>query len=115
MSKRDLVTVCSSNPSPEPSPGGLLDMSDRLGRIEALLHQLVQQRTVKESYTTAEVAQILGKAEFTVREWCRQGRIRASKRACGRGPTQEWSISHEELLRYQNEGLLPVLTQSTKY
>ena len=81
---------------------------ERLERIETLLGKLVSQRTIKEWYTVAEVAQILGKAEFTVREWCRNGRVWASKRQCGRGNTKEWIISHEELTRIQNEGLLPL-------
>ncbi|MCY2993348.1 MAG: helix-turn-helix domain-containing protein [Planctomycetota bacterium] len=80
----------------------------RLERIETLLEQLVSQRTVKDWYTIAEVAQILGRAEFTVREWCRLGRVSASKRECGRGRAKEWIISHEELTRIQNEGLLPM-------
>jgi hypothetical protein len=54
----------------------------------------------------AGTAQILGRAEFTVREWCRLGRVWASKRQCGRGNAKEWIISHEELTRIQNEGLL---------
>ncbi len=81
---------------------------ERLERIETLLGKLVSERTIKEWYTVAEVAQILGKAEFTVREWCRNGRVWASKRQCGRGNTKEWIISHEELTRIQNEGLLPL-------
>ena len=81
---------------------------ERLERIETLLDRLVRQRTIKEWYSVAEAAQILGKAEFTVREWCRQGRVWASKRQCGRGNTKEWIISHEELTRIQNEGLLPL-------
>jgi len=80
----------------------------RLDRIENVLNLLVQQRTVKDWYGTAEIAHFVGKAEFTVREWCRLGRIRAQNRATGRGPTQEWMIAHEELIRYQNHGLLPV-------
>jgi hypothetical protein len=79
----------------------------RLMKIETLLASLVEQRTIKEWYTTAEVAAILGKAEFTVREWCRLGRVRAEKKKCGRGPASEWIISHEELTRIRNEGLLP--------
>ncbi len=52
----------------------------RLDRIETLLEQLIGQRTVKDWYTVAEVAEMLGRAEFTVREWCRLGRVYASKR-----------------------------------
>ena len=37
---------------------------ERLDRIEELLRALIQQRTVKEWYSTAEVADLLGKAEF---------------------------------------------------
>ena len=83
------------------------EVLQRLDRIESALDLLVQQRTVKDWYTTAEIARILSKAEFTVREWCRHGRIRADKRPCGRGNTKEWMISHAELERIQAEGLLP--------
>ena len=81
---------------------------ERLDRIETLLRDLITERTVKDWYTVAEVSEILGKAEFTVREWCRLGRVYASKRACGRGNSQEWIIAHEELTRIRNEGLLPL-------
>ena len=80
---------------------------ERLERIENLLQQLLSNRTTKEYYSTSEVARILDKAEFTVREWCRNGRIWAEKKQCGRGNTKEWSISNIELERIQNEGLLP--------
>jgi hypothetical protein len=83
------------------------ELHSRLQRIEALLAALVEQRTVKEWYSTAELAAILGRAEFTVREWCRLGRVRAEKKKCGRGPASEWIVSHEELTRVRNEGLLP--------
>ena len=59
----------------------LATLVERLRRIEDTLALLVAQRTVKDWYTTAEVAGLLGKAEFTVREWCRRGRIRADKRS----------------------------------
>jgi len=88
---------------------------ERLERIEAAISLLVQQKTVKDYYTTSEAAKILGKAEFTVREWCRLGRIEAEKRACGRGISQEWIICHDELVRIQNAGLLPIAkSQSAK-
>ena len=81
----------------------------RLDRIETALAALVRQRTVKAWYSTAEVAEQLGRAEYTVREWCRQGRIRAKKKPCGRGKGGEWLVCHDELTRLQNEGLLPFM------
>jgi hypothetical protein len=80
---------------------------ERLDRIETMLRALIEQRTVKDFYTTSEVAEILDRAEWTVREWCRLGRVNAEKRPCGRGTSQEWIISHGELQRIRNDGLLP--------
>ena len=80
----------------------------RLNSIEALLAQLIRQQTIKELYSTDEIAQVLNKAPFTVREWCRQGRVRAEKRPCGRGCSRDWVVSHAELQRIRNEGLLRV-------
>ncbi len=71
-------------------------------------NNLIQlQQTIREWYSTDQVAQIVGKSEFTVREWARLGRIRAEKRRSGRGAHASWAISHAELLRLQREGLLP--------
>jgi len=83
-----------------------MTLDQRLDRIEEMLLTLLKQKTVKEWYTVEEIAAIIGKAEFTVREHCRLGRIAAEKRN-GRGEFGEWRISHEELTRLQNEGLLP--------
>ena len=83
------------------------EVIERLARIEQAPLDIAQQRTIKEWYSTGEAAVLLGKAEFTIREHCRLGRIRASKRECGRGVSQEWMISHEEIERVRNEGLLP--------
>jgi hypothetical protein len=88
---------------------------DRLDRLETLLAELLRQRTAKDWYTTEEVAKILGKAEFTVREWCRLGRVRAEKKGSGRGKYQSWAVSHEELLRIQREGLLPLEKKSAAH
>jgi hypothetical protein len=85
-------------------------IEDRLTRIEAMLAELVERQTVKDWYTTAEVGKILGKSEYTVREWCREGRVRGEKRPVGRERSKEWIVSHAELTRLKNEGLLPVRT-----
>jgi hypothetical protein len=69
---------------------------------------LRSQRTVKDYYTTAEVAKLFERDPYTVREWARNGRINAEKRATGRGRSKDWCVSHAEVQRIRNEGLLPV-------
>jgi hypothetical protein len=83
------------------------EILDRLERIEAALKTLLELRTVKDFYSTEEVAAILGKAEFTIREYCRRHRVNAVKQGSGRGKYQAWRISQEELERIQRHGLLP--------
>jgi hypothetical protein len=78
-----------------------------LQRIEERFTQQAVQQPAKEFYTTAEVVEIVGRADYTIREWCRLGRIAARKKPCGRGRGGEWLISQEELTRYRNEGLRP--------
>ena len=82
---------------------------DRLDRIERLI---LDQKAIREWYTTEEFAEAVGKAEFTCREWCRLGRIQAEKRRSGRGKHQAWVVSHDELLRYRREGLLPDVSRT---
>jgi excisionase family DNA binding protein len=88
-----------------------MEMIDRLTRIEEKLDELARSlqfaRRAKEWYTTAEVADLLGKDKYTVREWCRERRVRAVKRQAGRGKAKEWNISSEEVDRIRNQGLLP--------
>ncbi len=79
----------------------------RLDRLESKIDDIVRQRAVREWYSTEEAAAILGKAEFTVREWCRNGRVHAEKKASGRGKYKAWVIAAAELERIQREGLLP--------
>jgi hypothetical protein len=87
---------------------------DRLQRIEAALGQLVSRQPTKDFYTVDEFGAIVSRTPFTVREWARLGRINAEKRKSGRGKYQEWVISHEELLRYERHGLLPLFSSSGK-
>jgi hypothetical protein len=84
------------------------DIEGRLDEIKSMLTALIQAAVVRNWYGTDEFARIVGKAEFTVREWCRNGRVRAEKRLSGRGAFAAWVIPHAELVRYQREGLLPV-------
>lgn len=83
-----------------------MTVEQRLEKIESLLLALIDRGQVREFYTTEEFAHAVGKGEFTIREYCRLGRLRAAKRHSGRGAHTAWAISHEELQRYQREGLL---------
>jgi hypothetical protein len=82
-------------------------LEDRLRRIEELLIMLLERQTAKSHYSVEEFARLVGREPFTCREYCRLGRVRAEKKASGRGKHASWVISHEELLRFQREGLLP--------
>lgn len=84
----------------------VMQIEERLAAIEGMLRTLLEQRTVKQHYTTVEVAEMLGKSSYSVREWCRLGRLNGLKRESGRGNSLEWVISHEELERYRQHGLL---------
>lgn len=84
-----------------------MTLEERLSHIETLLLVLVERQQQKEWYEVEEFARLTGKAAFTVREWCRHGRVRAEKRRSGRGAFPQWVVSHAELERYQREGLLP--------
>jgi hypothetical protein len=121
LRERPLVLVSVSDRGRQiwpPAPGSAgnpdVELTRRLDRIEAALGRLLDQRATKDWYTTAEVARLLGRVHFTVREWCRLKRVNARKRACGRGQSQEWVISHTELERIRNEGLLPQPTGPTR-
>ena len=84
-------------------------LAEILVRLKTLgddLRLVAAQKAQKDWYTTAEVAERLDKAEFTVREWCRLGRIGAQKRNSGRGKFMAWVVGHAELLRFEREGLL---------
>ena len=85
-----------------------MTLEERLEQIEALLAVLVERQTVREFYTTHEFAKTIGKAEFTIREYCRLGRLRAEKRQSGRGAYPQWVLSHAELERYRRHGLLAI-------
>ncbi len=116
MGRDSLVDVSSLGPSADTLPQNLLALLarliERVERVDANLRLLDQrlnrcQLEGRDAYSTAEVAAILERAPFTVREWCRLGRIEAHRAKSGRGPQADWRISHDELCRIQSEGLLP--------
>lgn len=85
----------------------LVSFGQRLATLEQKVSEvhelLLDKKTEKEWYRTDEVAQILGKSDFTVREkWCNQGRIEAEKD----GETGKWRIPGHELQRLRNGGSL---------
>lgn len=80
----------------------------RLDRIEQALTTLANQAVRKDWYSVEEFAAIVNRSPFSCREWCRLERINGEKKKSGRGQHMGWRISHEELLRYQRDGLLPI-------
>ncbi|QDT45717.1 hypothetical protein Pan241w_58440 [Gimesia alba] len=86
------------------------EIENRLEKIETLLSELIQHKSQKEWYSTADLAELTGRAEFTVREWCRLGRITAEKEANGR--KHEWRVSHAEVQRILNHGPRPLVLRN---
>lgn len=84
-----------------------MTIDERLDRIESLLLGLRANQQAKSWYSVEEFARLVGRSEFTCRQWCRLGRIAASKKTSGRGAHAAWGISHEELERYRRDGLMP--------
>ena len=87
----------------------IMSLEERFGEMEvaiAEIHAATNKHLAKEFYLVHESAEIVNRRPFTVREWCRNGRLWAKKTPKG-GDLGAWRISHEELIRYQNEGLLP--------
>lgn len=81
---------------------------DRVEQVLTQLHALMAvKKVIKDRYTVKEVSAIVGRKDYTVREWCRKQRLLAEKAMCGRGSEKSWLVSHDELTRYQNEGLRP--------
>lgn len=78
-------------------------LAHRVHHLERKIDALLVGRVEKSVYSTEEVALLVRRASWTVREWCRHGRVRAKKHP----GTDKWFISAEELRRVQTEGLLP--------
>ncbi len=84
-------------------------VADRLTGLERVatdIHELlIGQRQEKEWYSTRELAEIMGKSDYTIRErWCNDGRIE-----CEKDPNSgKWRIPGQEFRRLRAGGsLLP--------
>lgn len=92
------------------------DCRDLVQLLETLIGPLREQLDIirrqvargadRQAYTVVEAAARLDLTRWTVRQACNHGRIRARK-VPGRGKKGQWRIPHDELVRVQNEGLLP--------
>lgn len=81
--------------------------ADRLAALEKAIGEVRQivtgQHFEKAWYTTTELAEILGRSQFTVQErWCNDGRIE-----CEKDPDSgKWRIPGHEVQRLRDGGLL---------
>jgi hypothetical protein len=80
------------------------DMRTMIFQIHGMLSSPKEARAW---YSVEEVAAMLKRSPYTVREWCRHGRIDAEKRSERRGGAEMWRISANEVARYRDEGFLP--------
>ena len=82
-------------------------VADRLAALEKAIGEVRQivtgQHCEKAWYTTTELAEILGRSQFTVQErWCNDGRIE-----CEKDPDSgKWRIPGHEVQRLRDGGLL---------
>ncbi len=82
-------------------------LTDVQMKLEQLLEMHTGSKEQREWYTVEEAAKRMTRAPFTVREWCREGRIHARKRLERRGGAVLWNISASEIARIKDQGLLP--------
>ena len=85
-----------------------LETREDVRRLESVIESQARPALEKECYSPAEMAELVGRKVYTVREWCRKERVIADKRKTGRGDAKEWEIRREEVERYMNHGLLPL-------
>jgi hypothetical protein len=97
----------NQEPPPDIVLQTILALGQRLAILEAKvtdIHQVVlAQRIEKEWYTTGELAEALGKSQYTIQErWCNDGRIECEKDL----ESGRWRIPGDEYRRLVGGGSL---------
>jgi hypothetical protein len=85
------------------------------GQMTALQDQMTRFEQARQNaepeppaLTVAEAAARVNRSKFTVREWCRLGRIHCKRATSRRGPYAEYRIPVESIRYYKDHGLLPL-------
>jgi excisionase family DNA binding protein len=78
----------------------LAALESALARIEKGLRVSQATSPDKQAYTVSEAAELTKLSEWTIRNACNKGRIKAEKSADG-----QWRIPRDVLVKIQNEGL----------
>jgi hypothetical protein len=61
------------------NPGIEAQLSEMRSMLIEIQGMLASPKEVREWYSVEEVAALVSKTPYTVREWCRHGRINAAK------------------------------------
>jgi excisionase family DNA binding protein len=99
---RSVVPEGGNNHHSEDSNRLVPMLAEILARLDAIHERVVG--THKELYTVEEVAELTGRAAFTVRRWVKEGRIEAT-RVAGTGPRGRLLIAHNQLQRLISMGM----------
>jgi hypothetical protein len=84
----------------------LAELRAEMKGMKEALDVLLKRQTVKEFYSTEEFAELTGLKPKTVRDYLSESRLQGTKQRSGHGRAKKWAVPHEELLRFQREGLL---------
>ena len=71
--------------------------------VEKILQHLNDPARAQEWFTVGEAAGLLGKDDYTVRQWCLERRCHAEKMP---GKSGKWRIHRDEIRRIRENGLI---------
>ncbi|MFH1921328.1 MAG: helix-turn-helix domain-containing protein [Planctomycetota bacterium] len=85
---------------PESPPDRIANLEAEVSEIKQLIKKQMAGQPVKGQYLVSEAAELTGYEQWTIRQACNKGRIKATKGDDGR-----WRVPHQELVRLQERGL----------